>query len=114
MARNFEQQILSTARRMPEAEDLMAHIEFLRDVYGGRLRLTLDAEAFDAVMVMRLPRCRDGYAADPILAAAAIESAARPKMDLTHEQRATLRRDIADVNADINREFKLALSEASR
>lgn len=101
-----DQQLLATARRMPDAEAMLVHLEWLGDLYAEGLGLTIDRDAWTAPMIERWTRSQDGIGADAVLAASVLESAARPKLTLTHDQRKKMRADISALNRRLNAKWQ--------
>lgn len=100
--------LLHTARRMPEADKMLSHFNALRELFEAALGLVIDSDEFDQRSLLSFTRNRDahGLSMDPIAMAAIIESAARPKLNLTHPERLTLRAKIAEVNARLAEEAR--------
>jgi hypothetical protein len=91
------QLLLETARRMPEAANLVIHMDELCRLFEVALGLVIDHKEFKGRALLAWTRGSvGGITLDEIALASIIESAAH--LSLTHDQRQTLRRDIKDVN----------------
>lgn len=89
--------LLETAKRMPEASDLLAHLSELRELMVTALRLPLDRDRFVSEALRAWTRSSiDGFTLDDVALASVVGAASY--LTLTHEQRKTLRADVASVN----------------
>jgi hypothetical protein len=92
--------LLEVARRMPEAANLVIHMDELRRLFEAALGLVINGDDFNGRALLAWTRGSvGGITLDEITLASIIEASAHLSLD--HPRRLKLRSDIGDVNQRI-------------